>query len=67
MKEERRDPGGDKRRTGKNEFEEVTLYYVMFGDLRGWFISRVWKIHYHWMVLDENFLRKQYKIGLRRE
>ena len=68
MKEERRDPGGDKRRTGKkNEFEEVTLYYVMFGDLRGWFISRVWKIHYHWMVLDENFLRKQDKIAWRRE
>ena len=67
MKEERRDPGGDKRRTGQNEFEEVTLYYVMFGDLRGWFISRVWKIHYHWMVLDENFLRKQDKIAWRRE
>ena len=67
LEEERRGPGGDKRRTGKNEFEELTLYYVMFGDLGGWFISRVWKIHYHWMVLDENFLRKQDKIAWRRE
>ena len=40
MKEERRGPGGDKRRRGQNEFEKLTLYYVMVGDLGGWFISR---------------------------
>ena len=67
MKEERRGPGGDKRRRGQNEFGKLTLYYVMVGDLGGWFISRVWIIHYHWMVLDENFLRKQDKIAWRRE
>ena len=61
MKEERRGPGGDKRRRGQNEFEKLTLYYVMVGDLG------VWIIHYHWMVHDENFLRKQDKIGRRRE
>ena len=67
MKEERRGPGGDKRRRGQNEFEKLTLYYVMVGDLGGWFISRVWIILYHWMVHDENFLRKQDKIAWRRE
>jgi hypothetical protein len=67
VKEERRGPGGDKRRRGQNEFEKLTLYYVMVGDLGGWFISRVWIIQYHWMVHDENFLRKQDKIGRRRE
>ena len=59
--------GWDERRRGQNEFGKLTLYYVMVGDLGGWFISIVWIIQYHWMVHDENFLRKQDKIGRRRE